>query len=883
MAAQPQRQSSLARQFAGSAAALAAAAVLLIAAGSWWWIDRLYRVSETMLAQRDVELRAAQVADTLALIDERLREVAASPLLQTALTDSFGRDAYLLPYLGSLQRINAVPVELLLVDFDGREIGRNGDVSMEAAERMQLQKMLREGRSGAVLLPSASGGEDLLFAVMVEYRRTASVEGALWARIPANRLLRDDGYRLLTGRAASAAAPASGADAPATEASAADGTRARIRLPPTLANLNMAVQREGPLVTAVTGRTSSGLAVGAAALMLMLLVALAGQRLARRLTADLRELEQFAGTVAARSLGSSERAPETGAAEVAGLAQSVNRMLDRLNQQHTDLQEATRQQLHLLATCIANLNDVVLITEAEKRDDAGHRIVFVNEAFTRLTGYTREETIGSTPQMLQGPLTDRAELDRIKEALRTWQPVRAELVNYRKDGTRFWIEMEIVPVKDASGWVTHWVAVERDATARREAAETQAALEAQVREAQKAEAIGTLAAGIAHDFNNILAAVLGNVALARQDVAQGRPAIERLAQIERSAGRARSLVEQILSYSRRQDGTLQRVPQDLKALLAEIVSLLRATVPARVELRSQVCESPVVVIGDGVALEQVLMNLGTNAWQALQGSPGEVAFGLDTVEITAGTTPALSAPAARTGLPEAPALPPLWHLAHLAAGPYARLWVADTGSGMDAATQARIFEPFFTTKAVGMGTGLGLSVVQGIVRAHGGAVALSSAPGAGTVFHVVLPLSAVTLLPAAAAPTPAAAHGGQGQHVLYVDDDAVMVAVVGSLLEHWGYRVTALRSAGEALAAVRADPQHYDLVVTDYNMPEMSGLELMAELRRGRGDLPVMLTSGYLAEDTRAEALAAGAYAVLRKENLQDELAAMAAQALQPG
>ncbi len=863
------RRSSLALQFAGAAAALVAVAVLLISAGSWWWIDQLHRASARTLAQRDVELRAAQVRDTLVLIDERLREIAASPLLQTALTDSFGRETYLLPYLGSIQVINAVPVELLLVDFQGQELGRNGDVNLPAPARAQLLQLLGEGRSTAFRVATADS-DDLLFAVMVRYSRTGTVEGALWARLPTGRLLRDPGYRLMAGPAAVLPGEA--------HASSSGAQRARIDLPPALAGLDLTVLRESPEPAATAGRVASAAAVGATALLLLAAVALLGQILARRLTSDLRALQQFAGTAAARSFGSA-RAPETGAAEVASLAQSMNMMLDQLNQQHDSQQGAAREQLHLLATCISNLNDVVMITEAQRQDDGSHRIVFVNEAFTRQTGYARDEVVGKSPRLLQGPLTDRAECDRIATALRGWLPVRAEIVNYRKDGSRFWVEMDIVPVKDGSGRVTHWVSVERDTTARREAAENQAALEAQVREAQKSEAIGTLAAGIAHDFNNILAAMLGNLALAREELAQQRPATERLAQIERSAGRARALVEQILSYSRRQDGALQRVPQDLKALLAETWSLLRATVPARVQLRARVCERPVVVIGDSVALEQVLMNLGTNAWQALQGSTGEVGYGIDTIEIGIGGTPTAAPGRAEPGafdVPELPTLPPL------PAGPYAWLWVADDGCGMDAATQARIFEPFFTTKPVGAGTGLGLSVVQGIVRAHGGAIGLASTPGLGTVFHVVLPLSAATPLPTTHAPA-VPPQAGTGQRVLYVDDDEVMVSVATGLLSHWGYRVTALLSAAEAVAAVRAEPMAYDLVVTDFNMPGQSGLDVLRALRAVRADLPVVLTSGYIAEDTRAEALAAGAFAVLRKENLQDELAALATRALQPG
>jgi len=857
------RPNSLARKFAGAAAALVALAVLLISAGSWWWIDRLHQASALTLVQHDVALRAAQVRDTLVLIDERLREIANSPLLQTALTDSFGREAYVLPYLGSIQEMNAVPVELLLVDFQGEELGRNGDLHFSVQEREQLLVSLADGRSSAMHV-SAANGDHLLFAVPVRYPRTGTVEGALWARLPASRLLRDDGHRLLVGDAAKGLG-----------AGTAALPYARVELPSALASLELGVLRESSVPAAIAGRAESATAVGAIALLLLAAVALLGHFLARRLTSDLRALEQFAGTVAVRGFGSA-KVPETGAAEVVSLAHSLNRMLEQLNRQHDSLQEASRQQLHLLATCISNLNDVVMITDARPQQEGGQRIVFVNEAFTRLTGYGRDEVVGRSPRLLQGPLTAGSELARIAAGLSASEPVRAEVVNYRKDGTRYWVERDIVPVKDASGWVTHWVSVERDTTARREAAERQAALEAQVREAQKFEAIGTLAAGIAHDFNNILAAVLGSLALARQDLAKGQKATARLDQIERSAGRARVLVEQILSYSRRQDSTLQRVPQDLKLLLAETLSLLRATVPARVQLRSQVCARPVVVIGDSVALEQILMNLGTNAWHALQGNPGEVSFGLDTLEITSGGVVSPAGGPAAAGTPELPALPAL------PAGLYARMWVADDGCGMDAATRERVFEPFFTTKPVGTGTGLGLSVVQGIVRAHGGTIGLVSAPGLGSVFHFVLPLSSAVPLRPVAAPTDLPCLG-QGQRVLYVDDDEVMGAVATGLLEHWGYRVDNLHGAAEAVEAVRAEPMDYDLVITDFNMPGLSGMDVLRALRAVRLDLPVVLTSGYIAEDTRIEALAAGAFAVLRKENLQDELAQLAGRALRPG
>ena len=859
----PAAPPSLARQFAGATAALAATAVMLVAAVSWWWIDRLHQESARELGRRDVELRAAQIRDTLVVIDERLHELARSPLLQSALTDSFGREAYLLPYLGSIQAVNGLPIEVLLVDFQGRELGRNGATHFSDDEQKLLRGLLTGGRPEAVSVATAAGS-DVLFSIPVLYARTGTIEGAIWARLRTDRLLRDPGYRLVTGgTAAAGAAPRSEPGSPLV---------ARVELPAVLSGLDFAVLRDEPIREAEASRNASGVAMAAMTLLLIAAAATFGRYLARRLTADLRALQQFAGNVAERGFGTAT-APETGAAEVAGLAKSLNRMLARLNQQHENLQDAARQQLHLLAACIANLNDVVMITEPE-RGEQGHRIIFVNEAFTRLTGYSSDEVLGKSPRLLQGPLTDRAELDRIAAALASWQPVRAEVVNYRKDRSEFRVEMDIVPVKDETGHVTHWVSVERDVTSRHAAAERQAALEAQIREAQKTEAIGTLAAGIAHDFNNILAAILGNLALARQDLSEGQPAAPRLDQIERSARRARSLIEQILSYSRRQDGNLQRAPLDLKSLLAETMSLLRATVPAGVKLQSAVCDEPAVVIGDSVALEQVLMNLGTNAWHALDGGKGEVTYGIDTLALgsdgtasTRGRPPAAPAPA----LPTMPPLP---------SGLYAHVWVADDGCGMDPATQTRIFEPFFTTKPAGRGTGLGLSVVQGIVRAHGGAIGVVSAPGAGTVFHLLLPLGQ-GMLPADAAQSDKAPERGSGQRVLYVDDDEVMLSVAEGLLAHWGYRVTVMRDASEAIAAVRDAPATYDLVVTDFNMPGLSGVDVLLELHALRADLPVVLVSGYLAEETRSEAVAAGAFAVLRKEHLHEELAPVTARALQ--
>ncbi len=864
-AAQLPPTTSLAQRFAWGAALLAGLAVALIAAGSWWWTDRLQREAAAALQAKDTELRAARVASTLRSLHTRLAELAANPLLTTALTDSEGRDAYLRPYLGSVQSINAVPLELLLADFQGLELARNGDTHFSPAQLARVREALQQGRADAWL----DGAEDdlsLLAVTLVVYPRTGTVEGALLAKVQLNALLVDPGFALRPQASLPVADAAWRADVALPEAFSP--VMLEVHGPPQA--LNQVLPGRGQLAAATL------LATG----LLVTVVVLVGTRLARRLTADLAALDHFARSVAEQTFGDS-RAPLTGTTEVRGLAQSVNRMLDRLNQQHVRLQNAAEAQLHLLATCIEQLNDVVMICEAADPEcSSKHRIVFVNQAFERLTGYARHEVLGRTPHFLQGPGSSRTELDRVGAALQRWEPVRAEVLNYAKDGRAFWIEMAIVPVKNVQGRVTHWVSVERDTTARREAEAQRQQLETQLREVQKMEAIGTLAGGIAHDFNNVLAAILGNVQLADQAL-QGpptatgaHPARAPLAQVRRSAERARSLVQQILTFSRRQ--TQPQAPQALRPLVEEAVALLRATVPARVQLhtrlQAEATGRPLTVMGDATALSQVLMNLGTNAWHALSGSTGRVEFGLESLRWPEQVPQPLPAGAER--------LPP---------GPVAHLWVADDGCGMDATTRARLFEPFFTTKPVGTGTGMGLAVVLGIVQAHHGIITVDSAPGAGTCFHIYLPQLDAAAAPAAEAPTgPAAAAGtrpgaasGSAPQVLYVDDDEVMVTVAEALLQGWGYRVHTERRAPVALALLRAEPERFDVLVTDFNMPELSGLDLLRAARALNPRLPVILTSGYLPDDLRAEARRAGANALLRKETLTEELAPLLAQVLE--
>ena len=421
------------------------------------------------------------------------------------------------------------------------------------------------------------------------------------------------------------------------------------------------------------------------------------------------------------------------------------------------------------------------------------------------------------------------------------------------NGELRWFELSVSRKATAAGDVPRFIALARDISERRQGEAERLVLERQLREAQKIESLGTLSGGIAHDFNNILPAILGNVALARQDLPPEHPAVASLDQIQRAGLRARTLVQQILAFSRRQPHAL--VVQPLQPVLHETLALLRATLPAGVRLDTVITEVPTPVAVDATQLQQVLMNLCTNAWHALPDERGRIEVGLAEID---------TAEAARLGG------------VGLAAGGCMHLWVSDDGSGMDAATRERIFDPFFTTKPVGRGTGLGLSVVHGIVRGHFGSISVDSEPGQGSRFHVLLPLSvSAPAGPDGPADAVVPASAGQGEVVWYVDDDPVMALMVQRLLQRDGYEVAVFENGAMALAAARAAPGAPALVITDNNMPELSGLELAAQLRGLWPALPVVLSTGYVSDTLHAEAARQGVRALLHKENTLDELPAL--------
>jgi len=360
----------------------------------------------------------------------------------------------------------------------------------------------------------------------------------------------------------------------------------------------------------------------------------------------------------------------------------------------------------------------------------------------------------------------------------------------------------------------------RDVSERRRAEATRRTLEAELFHAQKMDAIGTLAGGIAHDFNNILTAIMGNAEMAQTDLPPNHTGRQDIAEVLRATRRARSLVSQILTFSRKQQP--ERRPVRVADVVDDVVRLLRATIPATIELRSKAEFTNAHIFAEPTQLHQVLTNLGTNAAHAIGAEQhGVIALSQAVVDVDGEST-----------------------RGDLLPGQYVCIAVTDTGHGMDRATLDRAFEPFFTTKAPGAGTGLGLAVVHGIVKNHDGVVLVDSTPGEGTTFRLYFPLLAT---PAEGCPAESSEiPRGAGQRVLFVDDEPALSDVTRRMLERLGYQVVALRSATDALAVFRANPTAFDLVISDLTMPGLTGAELAVEMRRVRADVPMILSTGNL-------------------------------------
>ncbi len=477
-----------------------------------------------------------------------------------------------------------------------------------------------------------------------------------------------------------------------------------------------------------------------------------------------------------------------------------------------------------LAAAIDQASETVVVT------DLAGTIQYVNPAFEQLTGYSRAEVIGENPRILNSGKQEPAFFKSMWATLLQGKVWKGQLINRKKDGSLFEEDGTISPVLDSDGKISNFVAVRRDVS-------REVSLEKQLRQAMKMEAIGTLAGGIAHDFNNILAAILGYGEMARTQLSGNDPVRKDLDQVIRAGSRAADLVKQILTFSRQGEDDFR--PLKAQFIVKEVLKLLRSSLPTTIHLEETITADSGPISADPSQIHQVLMNLCTNAKHALGDAGGTLIVSLTEVEVTDSHL-----------IVDCPQLLP---------GTYLDLKVSDTGCGMDEMTQAKIFDPFFTTKEKGQGTGLGLSVVHGIIKQHKGEITVASKPGHGSIFHIYLPVIDAEI---DTSETVLDKITGGSERILLVDDEPTIIDMLERMVSRLGYAVTAFDSSNEALVWYQKNPGDVDLVITDMTMPEMTGIDLARNLMVLRPELPVILCTGFseIIDESKAKSLGVREY-----------------------
>lgn len=490
-----------------------------------------------------------------------------------------------------------------------------------------------------------------------------------------------------------------------------------------------------------------------------------------------------------------------------------------------------------LATAIEEGGDCVIIT------DSRGVVQYVNPAFEKASLYSREEITGRRFDVLRGGGEEDAFWEDMWHVLEAGNVWTGRLVNRKKDGSSYGVERTVSPIRDKAGAITNYVAVERDMTG-------QAGLDAELRQAQKMQAIGTLAGGIAHDFNNILAAMIGFTELALDDLEEDSRATMHLEHVRTAGYRGRDLVKQILTFSRQ--GEQEKKPVQVVPIVREVLKLMRALLPSTVDIRPRVETEEGIILADPVQIHQLLINLCTNAGQAMKGGKGVLEVRVSDF--------ILSDPA------DAP-------YPDMELGPYLKLSVSDTGAGIDDLIKDRIFEPFFTTRESGA-AGMGLSVVYGIVKSHQGAITVSSAPGKGSTFAVYFgKLKDGQASAAEEHAKPAAQRVTGKRRILFVDDEEALVEVGKQMLERLGYEVVAEKDSVRALKQFQRDPGKFDLVITDQTMPNMTGIELAKRMMSIKKDIPIILCTGFSEVISSESAKAMGIREFVMKPIIKNEMA----------
>ena len=525
-----------------------------------------------------------------------------------------------------------------------------------------------------------------------------------------------------------------------------------------------------------------------------------------------------------------------------------------------------REQRSLLGMIYENISDALVLHTWDPRD-AAWKLTSVNHATitmaSALGARIDESTLAGrrledvARELFRGDASEtNGILDDFAMAVESGR-TRSREAKLAAGGSDLFIELNLIPFFGPDGQTRHVLAVLRDVSARKRAEVARREFEARIAQSRKMEALGQLAGGVAHDFNNILTGILGFAEVI------GRSTIDASAagfsgEIVQAANRARDLVRQILMFSRRQPA--ERRPVRIRDVAGEALKLVQRAAPAAIQISTRIPEDLPYILGDATQLHQVIMNLATNAVQAMGDGEGQLEVSAAAVDVMADF--ARRHPPLREGL-------------------HVRLAVRDNGPGIPQSVLDRLFEPFFTTKAPGLGTGLGLAVVHGVVQNHEGAIVVESQPGAGTAFEVYLPAinspswTGEVIVTEKPKPLP-------GKRVLFVDDEASIARLAQVMLKTLGHAATTFGSPAEALNAFRGDPQAFDVVITDLTMPGMTGVDLARGIREARTDIPIILSSGYADEVPEETLKALGIVEVLPKPFQMQSLGAAVGKAGSP-
>jgi len=524
----------------------------------------------------------------------------------------------------------------------------------------------------------------------------------------------------------------------------------------------------------------------------------------------------------------------------------IARDITERKQAEKDLRESEEKYRQLVNHAPAGIYEI---------DFTEGKLVSVNDVMSEYTGYSKDELLNMSALDFLTPESQKQMIDRMKRLMKGEKIYgSAEYKGRAKDGHEFWMLVNARYFYDKYGKLTSAMVVAHDITDRKRAQEEKARLEDQLQQAQKMEAVGTLAGGIAHDFNNILSVIIGYTELILMSGNVDAEVKQNLKEIFNASKHARDMVKQILAFSRQ--SKQERKPIQVAHIVKEAIKMLRASLPATILIQQQIDKDTGIIEADPTQIHQVLMNLCTNAAHAMDGKDGVMQISLSNVELNHSAPEMVS---------------------DLKPGSYLRLSVSDTGHGIAPDAYEKIFDPYFTTKKKEEGTGLGLAVVQGIVKSHNGAVTVESEVGKGATFYVYLPAINRKLTTEEEISTPLPMGH---ERILFVDDEQPLVEIGKQMLQRLGYTVATRTSSIEALELFKANPNRFDLVITDIVMPNMTGEKLAEQMMDIRSDIPVILCTGYSEKITHRHASEMGIQSLLMKPLVMRDLATTVRQAL---